>query len=188
MKIYLRLLAIVILCLGLVACGAQGPGGTPATSDSTTPAPDATESDPAESDDVEDPFAENPYWDADLCSLISLDAVAEAAGGLEPMESEPSDSPPASCRYVVGLPVGTFPSTAAIDVQMLSGFELERIGAGDAAQDVAGIGDEAWEHALTDTLVLYVSRGDLVFWVAAAGGGDWTAMTRSVAELVLATL
>lgn len=186
MERHLRTLAATLLFLGLMGCGGQAGGS--AASDGAPSAPAATDAGPSEDPGSEGPSGENPYLDADLCSLIPLDAVTEAAGGAGPIETEPSDSPPASCRYTLELPEGTFPSTASIDIQMLSDFELERIGAGDDAVDVAGVGDEAWEHPHTDTLVLYVRRGDLVFWVAAAGGGDWTAMTRGVAELVLATL
>lgn len=178
-------LAIVAI-LSLAACGGAGPAGTttsqvPAASAPTGAATKATATPQSGS-------GENPYLDAKLCSLISLQAVTQAAGGVDPKDAQPSDSPPASCRYRFGLPVGTFPSTAAIEVEMLSDYKLERAGAGASARDVAGIGDEAWERAHTDSLVLYVRRGDLVFRVIAAGGGDWTAMTRNVAKLVLATL
>lgn len=186
MDTYLRGLAVSILCLGLVGCGGSDPGATPPAA---TQAPGATPTTVTEEPESNDgPSGANPYFDADLCALIPLDAVAEAAGELEPEDAESTGSSPASCRYTLGLPVGSFPSTTAISIQMLSSFTLERLAVGDAAQDVPGLGDEAWEHPLTDTHLLYVRRGDLVFWVAAAGGGDWTQMTRSVAELVLSTL
>ncbi|MGH7503943.1 MAG: hypothetical protein ACREL7_19610 [Longimicrobiales bacterium] len=130
----------------------------------------------------------NPHIDAaDLCALVPLADVAQAAGGTEPLRSETGERAPASCRYFydVADPYGARQASAT--VQMLDGYSLERMGAGNAAIDVAGVGDEAWARSHTDTYLLYTRRGPLTFSVNVAGGNsdNWPQMARAVAEVVL---
>ncbi|HSM59378.1 MAG TPA: hypothetical protein VK849_01220 [Longimicrobiales bacterium] len=154
------------------------------------PPPDAAESG-EDAGEVEESFGTNPYWDAgDLCALVPLADVAEAAGGIEPFSAEADETPPVSCRYFFDAPDPSGPRSTSATLQMLDGYGLERIGAGDSAIDVDGVGDEAWGHLLPDTYILYARRGDLVFSVNVAGGGEeeWPEMARSIAEVVLAHL
>ena len=130
----------------------------------------------------------NPHLDAaDLCALVPLAAVAQAAGGIEPMRTETGARPPASCRYFFDVAEGTGARHMSATVQMLTGYGLERTGAGDAAIDVAGVGDEAWGRSHTGSYLLYARRGPLVFSVNVAGGtGDtWPPMARAIAGVVL---
>jgi hypothetical protein len=134
---------------------------------------------------------ENPHLNADnLCALVPIAQVAAAAGGGEPFRAEPRSGPPASCRYFFDVPDAYRPRHASATLQMLSDFGLERIGAGAAATDIAGLGDEAWARSHTDSYLLYAKRGNLVFSVAVAGMSEdaWPDAARSIGEAVLATL
>ena len=134
---------------------------------------------------------ENPYLEADnLCELVPVGDVAAAAGGTEPFRTEAGTSPPASCRYFFDVPGPSGPRNASASLQMLSDFGLERTGAGEAAVDVAGLGDEAWARPHTDSYVLYVRRGNLVFSVNVAGveEEDRPDAARAIAGVVLAAL
>ena len=175
-----RLPALLALVLLVAACG--GSGQTSGSSDAA-PVSAAPAGDPPESANAAS--GENPHLAADICTLVPVVGVAAASGGLEPFETEASATPPTSCRYLFDVPEGTGTRSASVTVQMLGDYGLERIGVGDSAVDVTGLGDEAWAHDLTDTRVLYVREGDLVFSVAAAGGGDWEEATRAVGQLVL---
>ena len=77
--------------------------------------------------------------------------------------------------------------SASATLQMLDGYDLERMGAGDTAMDIEGLGDEAWARSHTDTYILYVRRGSLVFSVNVSGGSEeaWPQAARSVAEVAL---
>jgi hypothetical protein len=144
-------------------------------------------------DDAEDEqaFGENPYLQSeDLCSLVTVEQVAAAAGGIEPLRSEKGTFGPASCRYFFDVPDPYGPRQGSATLQMLSDFGLERIGAASAAIDVAGLGGDAWAREHTDTYLLYVRDEALVFSVNVAGGSDanWPEAARKIAELVLAEL
>jgi len=135
--------------------------------------------------------AENPYLDAaDLCALVPVSEVAEAAGGIEPLSSEADAGPPASCRYQFDVHEGTGVRHMSATLQMLDGFSMERMGAGANAVDVAGVGDEAWSRSFTDSYLLYARRAGLVFSVNTAGGNseNWPDQTRAIAEVVLDNL
>ena len=128
----------------------------------------------------------NPHLEAaDLCALVPLSDVAQAAGGTG-SETETSARTPASCRYFFDVPEGTGQRQASATVQMLDGYGLERTGHGDSAIDVPGVGDEAWAVSHTDSYLLYTRRGPLVFSVNVAGGNSdrWPDMARAVAGVV----
>lgn len=134
---------------------------------------------------------ENPYWNAgDLCSLVPLQDVAAAAGGNEPMRTEAGTSSPSSCDYFFEVPDPYGPRQARASLQMLSDFRLERIGVGDAAEDVPGLGDEAWASPHTDSYLLYARRGNVVFSVNVAGVRDENRArtARAVADVVITKL
>jgi hypothetical protein len=134
---------------------------------------------------------ENPHLNADnLCGLVPVAQVAAAAGGREPLREEPGSGPPASCRYFFDVPDGSGVRHASATLQMLSDFGLERIGAGAAATDIAGLGDEAWARSHTDSYLLYARRGNLVFSVSVAGMNEsaWPDAARAIGEVVLGTL
>jgi hypothetical protein len=133
----------------------------------------------------------NPHIDADICALIPLEDVIAAADAIGPGETEASNSTPTSCRYLFRLPETASQPQASASIQMLDGFELERLGAGDRAEDVSGLGDSAWALPFTDSYLLYVQRGDLVFSVNVASTGDDAqepVIARAIAELVLGLL
>jgi hypothetical protein len=145
----------------------------------------------ASAEATEETVAENPYLDAaDLCALVPLSEVAEAAGGIEPLSSEADAGPPASCRYRFDVPEGTGVRQVSATLQMLDGFSMERMGAGANAVDVGGVGDEAWARSFTDTYLLYARRAGLVFSVNVSGGNseNWPEQTRAIAEVVLDNL
>jgi hypothetical protein len=151
----------------------------------------SAEEDDASADATEEAVAENPHLNAaDLCALVSVSDVAEAAGGIEPLSSEADAGPPASCRYLFDVPEGTGARHMSATLQMLNGFSMERMGAGANAVDVDGVGDEAWSRSFTDSYLLYVRRAGLVFSVNTAGGNseNWPAQTRAIAEVVLDNL
>jgi hypothetical protein len=151
----------------------------------------SAEEDDASAAATEETVAENPHLDAaDLCALVPQAAVAEAAGGIEPISSEANPGPPASCRYLFNVPEGTGSRQMSATLQMLSGFSMERMGAGANAVDVAGVGDEAWSRSFTDTYLLYARRAGLVFSVNVAGGNsaNWPDQARAIAEVVLDNL
>ena len=144
-------------------------------------------------DEAEDEqaFGENPYLESeDLCALVTVEEVAAAAGGIEPLRSEKGTFGPASCRYFYDVSDPYGPRNASATLQMLSDFRLERIGAANAAIDVADLGGDAWAKELTDTYILYVRDEALVFSVNVGGGSDanWPEAARKIAELVLAEL
>jgi hypothetical protein len=148
---------------------------------------------PAVTRSEEESSGENPYWDAtNLCELVPVQDVVSAAGGTEPMRAEPGTSPPpASCRYFFDMPDPYGPRNASATLHMISGgFGLERTGAGSAAQDVAGLGDEAWARAHTDSYLLYARRRDLAFSLNVAGVRDDARpeVARAIAGVVLAKL
>jgi hypothetical protein len=168
--------------IGFVTAGAftvltlAGCGDAPAVEEDTVPA--ATEDETA---------VANPHINAaDLCALVPLADVAQAVGGTDPLRSETGESAPASCRYFfdVADPYGAQHVSAT--VQMLEGYDLERMGSGNAAIDVAGVGDEAWAVSHTSSYILRTRRGPLVFSVNVAGGNSdrWPQMARAVAEVV----
>jgi hypothetical protein len=124
----------------------------------------------------------NPHVNAaDLCALVPLADVAQAAGGTG-TRTETGARAPASCRYFFDT---TDPSSrqASATVQMLEGYSLERTGHGDRAIDVTGVGDEAWAVSHTDSYILYTRRGPLTFSVNVGGGNSdrWPDMARAVA-------
>jgi len=191
-RLPLVVLLVMILATSAACTAADAPGGaagaTPPPADATTDSSDDDDAD--DYGDDADLFRENPYGDADICALVPVEAVAEAAGGLEPFETE-SESSPASCRYLFQVAEGTILWDSALTIEMLNSFELERVAAGDSAEDIAGLGDEAWARALTGDYILYVRRDDLVFRVSTLtrpSTYDPAAATRAVADLVLATL
>jgi hypothetical protein len=146
---------------------------------------------PATAEADEEETGENPYLNADdLCALVPLQDVVAAAGGTEPTRSEAGTVPPASCDYFFDVPDPYGARQAGAALQMLDGFGLEKMGAGDAAQDIPGLGDEAWAKPFTDSYLLYARRGDLVFSVNVSGVRDEgrAATARAVAEVVLAAL
>jgi hypothetical protein len=73
---------------------------------------------------------------------------------------------------------------------MLSDFSMEKRGAGATAQDVPGLGDEAWAKPFADSYLLYARRGDLVFSVNVSGVRDEhrAETANAVAKAVLAAL
>ena len=64
------------------------------------------------------------------------------------------------------------------------------MGAGANAQDVAGLGDEAWAKPFTDSYLLYARRGDLVFSVNVSGVREErrAETANAIAKVVLAAL
>lgn len=139
----------------------------------------------------EEERGENPYLNADdLCALVPLPDVVAAADGTEPVRSEAGTSPPASCDYFFDVPDPYGARQAGASLQMLDGFGLERMGAGDEAQDIFGLGDEAWAKPFTDSYLLYARSGDLVFSVNVSGVRDErrAETARAVAEVVIAAL
>lgn len=85
----------------------------------------------------EEERGENPHLNAsDLCAIVPLRDVVAAAGGIDPVRSEAGASQPASCHYFFDVPDPSGARQAAAALQMLDGFSLERMGAGDAAQDI----------------------------------------------------
>ena len=176
----LSMLLPALALLALSGCGGE-------QSDQTT------DDVPAVTESEEQPSGENPYWNApNLCELVPVQDVVSAAGGTEPTRAEPgTSSPPASCRYFFDMPDPYGPRNASATLDMISGgFGLERTGAGSAAQDVAGLGDEAWARPHTDSYLLYARRGNLVFSLNIAGVRDDArpAVARAIAEVVLAKL
>lgn len=171
------LFACVVL-IAVAACGAEQ------SDQSDEAAPDAAVTE-------EDASGENPYFSAaNLCELVSVQDVAAAAGGIEPLRTEPGTPPPASCRYFFDAPDAYGPRNASATLEMMTDFDLERTGSGSAAQDVPGLGDESWARPHTDSYVLYTRRGNLVFNINVAGVRDEARATtaRAIAELVLTKL
>jgi len=167
-----RLAAALLALLSVTGCGG---GDEPAGEEAVV----QTESE-------DQPLGENPYLEVDdLCARVPVEDVAAAAGGIEPLRSEQGTFGPASCRYFFDV-ADPSPRQASATLQMLSGFGLERIGAGERATDITGLGDEAWAHALTDVYLLYVSRGDVVFYVSVAD--DKPEVAEAIARVVLAAL
>jgi hypothetical protein len=166
---------LLLALLALPACGEERPNEDGAIDDA----------------EDEQAFGVNPYLETeDLCALVTVEQVAAAAGGIEPLRGEKGTFGPASCRYFFDVPDPYGPRQASATLQMLSDFGLERIGAADAAIDVADLGGDAWAREHTDTYILYVRDEALVFSVNVAGGRDanWPEAARRIAELVLAEL
>jgi hypothetical protein len=155
-------------------------------------APPDQESAAAEADEADEgESGENPYFNADdLCALVPLQDVVAAAGGTEPVRSETGTSAPASCHYFFDVPDPYGARQAGAALQMLSDFRLEKMGSGDDAVDIPGLGDEAWATPFTDSYLLYARRGDLVFSVNVSGVRDErrAETARAVAEVVFAAL
>ena len=139
----------------------------------------------------EEERGENPHLNAsDLCALVPLRDVVAAAGGTDPARTEVGASVPASCHYFFSVPDGSGARQAAAELQMLSDFRMEKMGAGATAQDIAGLGDEAWAKPFTDSYLLYARHGDLVFSVNVSGVRDENRAetANAVAKVVLAAL
>jgi hypothetical protein len=167
-------IAPLAACKDKPAPGSQSP---PEPAGAMSPPPSAPSPSPA---------AQNPYWAAqDICALVPADKVVTAVGGTEARAEAETSSPP-SCRYFFRLENRQSSAT----VQMMDGFDLERSALGDKAVPVPALGDDAWSHAHTDSTVLYVRRGALVFSVNVSGVEDANrlAVGKSVAGVVLATL
>lgn len=185
--------ALVLLAVATAACGgASGTADAPSPAPLETPPAGANEPTNGATAEGIDGFGyTNPHIDADICALIPLEDVIAAAGAVGPGETEASNSVPTSCRYLFRLPETPSQPQASASIQMLDDFELERLGAGDRAEDVAGLGESAWALPFTDSYVLHVQRGDLVFSVNVASTGDDAqepVIARAIAELVLALL
>jgi hypothetical protein len=156
-----------------------------ATPSQSAPAPSGATTTPPGAPDPS-VAAENPYFAAqDICALVPVEKVAAAVGGTEARSEADTSSPP-SCRYFFRVDNRQMSAT----VQMRADYGLERSAAGDQAKPVTGLGEEAWSHAFTDSTLVYVRRGALVFSVNAAGGGGekHLPVASSVADVVLATL
>lgn len=139
----------------------------------------------------EEERGENPHLNAsDLCALVPLRDVVAAAGGTDPARTEVGASAPASCRYFFNVPDPSGSRQASAALQMLSDFSMEKMGAGATAQDVPGLGDEAWAKPFADSYLLYARRGDLVFSVNVSGVRDErrAETANAVARVVLAAL